>query len=853
VIGTIGTCVRHALKAQFVLTAEKFSDRLAMQFWLRTCLKALWTAYFLLTSVYCLLAYLPYTYYAVIKAPPNPWVPWFAAHHVEIYWVLLLCGIGAYWPQRRSRQLLILFGASTVGGILLAFHPFLPKLQSNSTAYAWSIAALIPIILMALPQVIVDCSRGSQGPQSSLTYLPVVVAASAVCLTTGLGAKWEYHRAGHPLSVHAKDFELGLWSLVTHVVLAILIVSLLNLIFRIGRRTSHPRTVSVVTIGLTAFAALSVNLKTFLDTALSFQGWSSICYGLLLSAAVVLFCASFLLAWYSRGAGKTIQPAPIRTRTSFSVIGIVVMAGLALIVPSTVGEWDWNSVIQRLFTLALWVVLTTACYRILHRPRTYSAAATIAILLIAATAYKTLQATEFIWASSLGPTNEDVAVSIERYASQNISLRLADHFLGNAPEAEKCGELCRVLREYTNVRDAETTAEVRLVDTLIPGAGERPNIFIFVVDSMRPDYLGAYNPKVDFTPNIDRFANDSVVFRNAYSQYAGTTLSEPAIWAGAMLLHAHYVRPFSNVNSLEKLAKTDGYKMVVSYDTVLKEILSPADDLIKLDTDKPAWNEFEMCSTVGELNKALDERNDKTRPVFFYAQPMNVHMFAHNNLPASGWDRVGFNRRLSNEVHQVDDCMGEFVSGLKSRGLYDNSVIILTSDHGDATGELGRRTHSNIIYPEVMHVPLIIHLPKSMRAKLVEDPEQIATLTDIAPSLYYLLGHQPVKADPMYGHPLFADTQKELASYQRSEVFLASDEVAVYGFLDRNGRYLYATYDSPARSFLFDLANDPNAEHNILTAAQKKQYDERIIDYLKMIGDFYGYKPGVGTLLASGK
>ena len=174
-----------------------------------------------------------------------------------------------------------------------------------------------------------------------------------------------------------------------------------------------------------------------------------------------------------------------------------------------------------------------------------------------------------------------------------------------------------MLREYTNVRDADTTAEVRLVDTLVPATGDRPNVFIFVIDSLRPDYLGAYNPKVDFTPNIDRFASDSVVFRNAYSQYAGTTLSEPAIWAGAMLLHAHYLRPFSNVNSLEKLAKIDGYKMVVSYDSVLKEILSPADDLTKLDTDKPVWNEFEMCSTVGQLNKALDQRADKTRPVFF--------------------------------------------------------------------------------------------------------------------------------------------------------------------------------------------------------------------------------------------
>jgi len=69
----------------------------------------------------------------------------------------------------------------------------------------------------------------------------------------------------------------------------------------------------------------------------------------------------------------------------------------------------------------------------------------------------------------------------------------------------------------------------------------------------------------------------------------------------------------------------------------------------------------------------------------------------------------------------------------------------------------------------------------------------------------------------------------------------------------QNGRYLYATYDSPARSFLFDLAHDPNAEHSILNPEEKKRYDEKIIDYLRMIADFYGYKAGFSSLLASGK
>lgn len=808
----------------------------------------------MLTSLYCLLSYLPYTYYAVIKAPPDAWIPWFVTHHVQIYWLLLLCTAGAYWSEKRTRQFSIFYGAFILGGILLALHPFLFQLKSDFSAYAWCIASLIPLGFMALFQVIADWPHDSGRPQSWVSYFPVVLAASTVCLITALGTRLKYHQAGQSLNVHLKDFELGLWSLVTHVVLAILVVSLLNLIFALAQRTAYQRAITLLTVALAVFAVLGVSLENFLDSALSFHGWFSILYALLLAATIVLIGFSFILAWSVRRESQIPQAITTPKRKLFSVIGATLLAVLALIVPSTVGEWDWNSAIQCLLTLLLWIGMTAACYRIFHRPRTYSVAATFAVLLIAGAGYKALQATEFLWASPLGPTNQDVAITMERYASQNISFQLADHLLGNAPEAEKCGEFCRVLRQYTNVRDAETSAEVRLVYPLVPTAGDRPNIFIFVIDSMRPDFLGAYNPKVDFTPNIDNFAKDSVVFRNAFTQYAGTTLSEPAIWSGAMLLHAHYLRPFSKVNSVEKLARTDGYQMIVSYDSVLKEILSPADDLTKLDTDKPAWNQFEMCSTVDQLNKALDEHRDKTRPIFFYAQPMNVHMFARNNLPtaqASGWKSPGFNRRLSNEVHQVDECMGRFISGLKARGMYDDSIIVLTSDHGDATGEFGRQSHSHIIYPEVMHVPLIIHLPKSMQGKFVDDREQISTLTDIAPSLYYLLGHKPIKADPMYGHPLFADTRTEIANYHRSEVFFASDEIAVYGLLDQNGRYLYATYDSPAQSFLFDLANDPNAERSILTPSEKKKYDEKIIDYLKMIADFYGYKPGFGSLLAS--
>jgi hypothetical protein len=80
---------------------------------------------------------------------------------------------------------------------------------------------------------------------------------------------------------------------------------------------------------------------------------------------------------------------------------------------------------------------------------------------------------------------------------------------------------------------------------------------------------------------------------------------------------------------------------------------------------------------------------------------------------------------------------------------------------------------------------------------------------------------------------------------------MASDERAVYGLLADGGRFLYTTYDSPAESFLFDLNLDPHAQRNLLTRPLQEEYAQQVIEHLHTVGDFYGYRPGVGSLLAA--
>ena len=854
-----------------------------MRLWLNTLLRLVAGTYFVLTSLYCLLAYLPYTFFFLIKAPPYAWMPWFVRHQAALYWVAAAAAVGATWRvreawARRDRSFLVGIGLLAVAGIYLSFRPFLAALEDNRAAYAWSLAALLPLAAVArwkpkLWQAARARLRtGEQhGGDSTDDHRPLgysggLLVAIVICAIYTAGVRMRLFTETRTLRLHWADAELTLWSLLSHLVLAVAVVSAINLIFALAAKTPNPRRVRRAGVGVLVFASLWIALLRFLENALSFGGWAARAYSGALALTLTLWGFSIVLPFldapsldspfFDSAQNPALARLPGRRRRGQIIAWIVLAAAatLAIASPYLIGGADWSGFLEDTVTLLVWIAVSVCLFRLRPSRVQHSVLAVVLVLVGSAAAYKTLQAGEIFWSRPLGATDDEISLALEAYGGHDSSFQLAHHILGNG-RSEACGDLCRILREYTNIRDTQARVDVRLVDTLTPAHGPRPNIFIFVIDSMRPDYLGAYNPRVNYTPNLDAFARDSVVLHHAYSQYAGTSLSEPAIWCGAMMLHAHYVQPFSRLNSLDRMLHTDDYQEIVSFDEVLKSLLPADDGVVKLDTDKKLWNELELGSTLQQARAVLDGPRDPGQPIFFYAQPKNVHQFARNDVPSptsQHWQApAGMNSRITYEVHWVDARLGEFLAYLKQRGMYDGSVIIVTSDHGDATGELGRSSHSTVIWPEIMHVPLIIHLPAKMREHLVYDDTRLATLTDIAPTLYYLLGHKPIRQNPLYGRPLFADTRQELQAYPNKDLLLASDVRAVYGILTADGRYMYTTYDSPARSYLFDLAADPDAQHDILTPALKQRYDEEIIEHLHLIGDFYGYRPGVGSLVAS--
>ncbi len=815
-------------------------------------LKLCFGLFLLLTSFYCLLAYIPYTYLFLIKEPPYGWLIKFPIYHVWFYWCAVAAALFLYWPHRKRPATAAAWLLLLAGGIVFTWSGFLAHIQSTRATYFAGVLMLLPLLLLAGTEILAGIRRV---PDSSLfSYSNTVISALCIAVLSAAGtAIRNYSENGEfGISANGHNLELALVILTTYLWLAFLVVSLTNLLTIALRRVRTDwGAARALVLGSFVLIAVFGGSVRFLQNMLNFRGWTAYLYGGTLAAALTLWGFTLLRPLLRDSSGAD----SFRTRILAAATGLCFVIAM-LLAPAAIGERDWNGILQSTFTLLFWIIFSICLFRARPRPGSYSAAGTAAVLLISGSLYWGVTQTAFLWAKHVGTTDGAIARALEGYAGQNVSFDFAYHWM-DGRRAEPCGELCLVLRQYTNIPKAELNTQLNLVDHFTPSSGPLPNIFIFVIDSMRPDYLGAYNPHADFSPNLDAFARDSIVFRRAYTSYAGTTLSEPSIWSGALLLHSHPLHPFERVNSLEKLANGDGYQMVLSYDWVLRNLLSPADNLVKLDGDK-AWNHFEIGSTLQQLETALDHRPGNAKPVFFYAQPMNVHHFANNDRPLlknSAWSiRAGFSNRAAFEVHQVDDSFGDFFAYLKEHGLYDNSIVIVTADHGDAMGGSERSLHSTIIYPEVMHVPLMLHLPAALRGRFVSDPDTLASLIDIAPTLYYLLGHKPVQQNPLIGRPLVAENFKELQSYARTELFLASDVRAAYGLLSDNGRFMYVAYDSPPKSLLFDLVNDPDATQSILTDATRKQYEQRVIAYLHRIAEFYGYKPnGNETLTASAR
>jgi hypothetical protein len=798
-------------------------------------------AFLVLTSVYCLLVWVPFSYFGFIHNSLLSWLPAFVRLHGLIYGVLLCVVAITFIPDlRRTETRRAAMGFLLVNGGIFVYlwrERSLASLQPDFFSYLWSMLCLLPLLWLAA----IDLALGKQeysSPENSnpLDLTKTTIAAITVSLIFAVSSALRGVLQGSGTSAILTPGGLGA-SLCFHLAIFTTFGLVVVFIRRAARATRWPVTLNTVLTRVFAGFLLFQALRTMILPTISFEGTQANIFAAAISSVIVLFATGFTARLRSFGINERLQKLELKTPLWLWGLGAAGLITVAYEIPYQLGRTDWDFVLQRVAVIALWIlVLQMVCWAG-FQPSNKAASIALLLVLAGAAAGFARYAKLTLYNPDPSPASQGI---LDTYAGADISFKTAYDVLSHPVDDKAYRQFYEFLKKNTNLGGEATVgpADLRLVSDLRPTPGIKPNIFIFVIDSLRQDYVSPYNPAVDYTPEIDRFARESTVLENAYTRYGGTALSEPAIWVGAMQLHKQYIEPFYPMNNLQKLLDTDGYQSYISVDPILSLMLQPSSSITELDKGS-SWSDLDFIPTLKELEGKIDSRSDRKKPIFAYTQPQNVHTLTLERSKIKG----GRKAISISELRRMDAAFGEFVGFLRERNLYDNSIIILTADHGDSYGEFGRYGHSDFLFPEVIRIPLIIHLPRRLRDELVCDAHEVAFTTDITPSLYYLLGHRPILNNESFGRPLFTQTQQEQSTYLRSDYLIVSSYAPVYAILGGAGRSLFIVDAVNSKNYYYNLVDDPLGSHNHVTLQLRNENEALIRRKVGLIDDLYGWHP----------
>lgn len=798
------------------------------------------TAFCVLTWAYSLLCFWAPTSGFMAGFYPL-WADLFVERHVLWAWAALaLCG-WALWSRRDrwpGRPGAVFLASHSLAATVLLFLPGIASLGNGPGALAVGILALEP--LLAWEAALAWSERGRplvwDAPDPDAETRSLLAALTAAGLTFAAFTSAFAVRFGAAGARPAVLFAALGWSLVLHMTLFLGPHCWASVVRSAARWTEKAARTETVLIFASAYLLLFLVVRNLVLRPFSFSGGPlylcSAAAAAALTAALWGECRSAL-----RHAGGAVPggldalasplavPAMRNVRPAGRAFVLSAAAGVIAAVSAYLASApDWNHLLQTLWVIGAWAVLFLSCMAAvppvpaLRRPAR-TAAACAGLALCAAGLLR------------LGGPAIEGASFLGRFEAREASARAA-----RAVFTRRNGdsEFYAFLSRHTyGAGKGPSAREIRLVDKLSPPSPRKPDIFLIVVDSLRRDYVGAYNPSARFTPEIDAFAKDAAVFPKAFASFSGTALSEPSIWTGALLPQRKLPLPFAPLNSLERLLEHEGYRRFVTFDVILQNLLTPSPALAPL--DPTAMGRHTVCGSLGDLSRKL-RGVDPEEPVFAYVQPHDLHigLIAREPFRAPpGRVYRGFYPEVASRLEAADACFGEFIRQLKRSGRYDGSVIVLTSDHGDSLGEEDRWGHAYTIFPEVLRIPLIVRLPKSLRA-LRHSPDSPAFLTDITPTLYALLGHGPAKRHPLFGEPLFRKTPEERGARDR---LVGSSYGPVYGLVKDNGRFLYIADGIDRTAHYFDLEGGTG---DLADAGIIRENNRLLREALEELDRFYG-------------
>jgi arylsulfatase A-like enzyme/Tfp pilus assembly protein PilF len=345
-------------------------------------------------------------------------------------------------------------------------------------------------------------------------------------------------------------------------------------------------------------------------------------------------------------------------------------------------------------------------------------------------------------------------------------------------------------------------------------------VILISIDTLRSDHLPAYGYKGIETPNIDALRADSILYSKAYSHVPLTLPSHASILTG-MLPADHGVRDnvgyrlSESVPTVQQLLKANGYATGAAVSAfVLRRETGIARGFDFFDDDVKPLNGENLIGRVqrdgGDTLKAAEKWLDAQgkRPFFFFLHLYDPH--SPYTPPEPYFSR--YSNHYDGEIVYDDAVIGDLVADLKRRGVYDEALIILLSDHGEGLSEHGEEEHGLFLYREALQVPLIVKLPQQRkRGATVDTPVQLAdvfpTIIERTASAMPASGHRTgqslltfLKGGP--ARPIFAETYYPRFHFGWSDL---------HSLIEGNDHYIRAPHPE-----LYDLAADPKERQNVL-------------------------------------
>jgi arylsulfatase A-like enzyme len=390
-----------------------------------------------------------------------------------------------------------------------------------------------------------------------------------------------------------------------------------------------------------------------------------------------------------------------------------------------------------------------------------------------------------------------------------------------------------------------------------PAPERLPNLLVVTLDTVRADHLSAYGYGRETSPQLARLAAEGVRFAEAYAAASTTLPSHVSLFTGeAPITHGvvkNGLRTGPGVTTLAELLRAAGAQtaaIVSSFVLDRRFGLDQGfdhyeDDFTREGSSYTAdeWRGFQTGGafdrranlTTDRAIRWLDGR-DASRPFFLF-----VHYFDPHDpyVPPEPWksrfaspDEAkslagALTKRTAidaydGEIAFTDDEVGRLLGALRERGLDADTLVVVTSDHGEGLGQHGVVGHAVNIYEEAVRVPLILRWPGRLAAgRTIAEPVESVDVVPTVLSLFRLpasgaargrdLGDALLRGgalDP--AHPVFTHRRP----YDESAVENGKRvSGALFGL--RRGSWKWIEGSTDGTRELYDLASDPHESLNL--------------------------------------